>query len=210
MRLAFVEHTSARSFGQYITVDGTRLHYVDHGTGTPVVLLHGNGSMIGDFISSGIIEQLGRGYRVVAFDRPGFGYSERPSTRKWCAVEQAKLPPLVLPNYKLAKSPDEIRAIYTFAAEHPEVLGYMPCFCSCERLGHTSNDDCFVKTRARNGDVTEWQDHGMVCDMCLAVGETAMKMTAAGKPVREIRAEVERRFASATPYRTPTPNAPKS
>src|SRR5215467_3772905 len=91
MRLAFVEHTSARPLGQYITVDGTRLHYVDHGTGTPVVLLHGNGSMVGDFISSGIVEQLGRGYRVVAFDRPGFGYSERPSTRTWCAVEQAKL-----------------------------------------------------------------------------------------------------------------------
>jgi pimeloyl-ACP methyl ester carboxylesterase len=91
MRVAFVEHTSARSLGQYITVDGTRLHYVDHGTGTPVILLHGNGSMVGDFISSGIVEQLGRGYRVVAFDRPGFGYSERPSTRKWCAVEQAKL-----------------------------------------------------------------------------------------------------------------------
>jgi len=91
MRLAFVEHTSARSFGQYITVDGTRLHYVDHGTGTPVILLHGNGSMVGDFISSGIVEQLGRGYRVVVFDRPGFGYSERPTTRTWCAVEQAKL-----------------------------------------------------------------------------------------------------------------------
>jgi pimeloyl-ACP methyl ester carboxylesterase len=91
MRLASVDHTSARSFGQYITVDGTRLHYVDHGKGTPVILLHGNGSMVGDFISSGIVEHLGRGYRVVAFDRPGFGYSERPSTRKWCAVEQAKL-----------------------------------------------------------------------------------------------------------------------
>src|SRR6516165_7512060 len=91
MRLASVEQTSARSFGQYVTVDGTRLHYVDHGTGTPVVLLHGNGSMVGDFISSGIVEQLGPGYRVVAFDRPGFGYSERPSTRKWGPVEQAKL-----------------------------------------------------------------------------------------------------------------------
>src|SRR5215470_14305084 len=46
MRLAFVEQTSARSFGQYVTVDGTRLHYIDHGTGRPVVLLHGNGSMV--------------------------------------------------------------------------------------------------------------------------------------------------------------------
>jgi len=91
MRLALVKQTSTRAFGQYVTVDGTRLHYVDHGTGTPVILLHGNGSMVGDFISSGIVEQLGPGYRVVAFDRPGFGYSERPSTQKWGPVEQAKL-----------------------------------------------------------------------------------------------------------------------
>ena len=91
MRLAFVEQTSAGSFSQYISVDGARLHYVEHGTGAPVILLHGNGSMVGDFISSGIVEQLGPGYRVLAFDRPGFGYSERPSARKWGPVEQAKL-----------------------------------------------------------------------------------------------------------------------
>ena len=122
---------------------------------------------------------------------------------------QANLPPLNIPTYKLPKSPDAIRAIYRFAAEHPEVLGYMPCFCSCEQLGHTSNDECFVKTRAKNGDVTEWQDHGMVCAMCLAVGETAMKMSADGKSVRDIRAEVERKYASQTEFRTPTPTPPK-
>jgi hypothetical protein len=32
--------------GRIITVDGIRLHYVERGTGTPLVLLHGNGSMI--------------------------------------------------------------------------------------------------------------------------------------------------------------------
>ena len=39
--------------GRFITMDGIRLHYVDRGTGTPLVLLHGNGSMIEDFQSSG-------------------------------------------------------------------------------------------------------------------------------------------------------------
>ena len=39
---------------EFITVDGTRLRYFDSGTGTPVVLLHGNGSMIEDFLCSGI------------------------------------------------------------------------------------------------------------------------------------------------------------
>src|SRR5262247_2475131 len=31
---------------------------------------------------------------------------------------------------------DVIRASYEFAARHPEVLNYIPCFCGCERAGH--------------------------------------------------------------------------
>ena len=30
--------------GRFITVDGVRLHYVERGTGPPLVLLHGNGN----------------------------------------------------------------------------------------------------------------------------------------------------------------------
>ena len=40
--------------GRFIAVNGARLHYVERGTGTPLVLLHGNGSMIEDFQSSGL------------------------------------------------------------------------------------------------------------------------------------------------------------
>jgi len=43
--------------GRFITVEGVRLHYAERGTGTPLVLLHGNGSMIEDFQSSGIWPQ---------------------------------------------------------------------------------------------------------------------------------------------------------
>src|SRR5262245_24519708 len=35
------------------------------------------------------------------------------------------------------------RMAYEFAARHPEVLKYVPCFCGCERGGHRGNDDCF-------------------------------------------------------------------
>jgi len=77
--------------GAFVTVDGTRLHYLEMGTGIPVVLLHGNGSMIADFVSSGIVERAAASCRVIAFDRPGFGHSERPSSRLWTPVEQASL-----------------------------------------------------------------------------------------------------------------------
>jgi hypothetical protein len=55
-------------------VKDVRLHYVERGTGTPLVLLHGNGSMIEDFQSSGLLDAAKK-YRVIAFDRPGFGHS---------------------------------------------------------------------------------------------------------------------------------------
>ena len=75
----------------FVVVDGIRLHYVERGHGPPVVLLHGNGSMIGDFISSGITERVAASHRVIVFDRPGFGHSDRPRGRTWGPSEQAKL-----------------------------------------------------------------------------------------------------------------------
>jgi pimeloyl-ACP methyl ester carboxylesterase len=77
--------------GQFITIDGVRLHYVERGTGTPLVLLHGNGSMIEDFQSSGLIDLAAKKYRVIAFDRPGFGHSDRPRGTVWTPKAQADL-----------------------------------------------------------------------------------------------------------------------
>ncbi len=78
--------------GGFISVEGVRLHYVDTGgKNPPILLLHGNGSMVKELEISGIVEQLSTGHRVVAFDRPGFGHSERPRTRTWTPAAQADL-----------------------------------------------------------------------------------------------------------------------
>ena len=77
--------------GRFIEIDGVRLHYLDHGAGQPVLLFHGNGSMIQDFESSGLIGLLAPKYRVICFDRPGFGHSTRPRGRIWTPEAQADL-----------------------------------------------------------------------------------------------------------------------
>ncbi|WP_245549150.1 alpha/beta fold hydrolase [Noviherbaspirillum massiliense] len=77
--------------GQFIEVDGVRLHYVERGQGQPLVLLHGNGTMIQDFDVSGLLDLASENYRVIAFDRPGYGYSERPRTTLWTPTAQARL-----------------------------------------------------------------------------------------------------------------------
>jgi pimeloyl-ACP methyl ester carboxylesterase len=77
--------------GQFIEVNGVRLHYVERGTGRPLVLFHGNGSMIQDFESSGLIDLAAKSYRVIVFDRPGFGHSSRPRNVVWTPEAQADL-----------------------------------------------------------------------------------------------------------------------
>jgi pimeloyl-ACP methyl ester carboxylesterase len=80
-----------RPKGRFVTVGGTRLHYISRGTGSPVVFLHGNGAMVEDLLSSGLIDRAAERYRAVAFDRPGFGHSDRPKGHNWTAAAQAAL-----------------------------------------------------------------------------------------------------------------------
>jgi pimeloyl-ACP methyl ester carboxylesterase len=77
--------------GRFLDVNDVRLHYVERGTGEPLVLLHGNGSMIEDFESSGLIDLAAKNYRVIVFDRPGFGHSGRPRNVVWTPDAQAEL-----------------------------------------------------------------------------------------------------------------------
>jgi len=92
----WVRHRASRAerdnppVGRFVEVDGVRLHYVDKGNGSPVVLLHGNAVLLQDFIASGLIDRLAERHRVIAFDRPGFGYSERPRSHMWSAQSQAE------------------------------------------------------------------------------------------------------------------------
>ncbi|TNE91980.1 MAG: alpha/beta fold hydrolase [Deltaproteobacteria bacterium] len=61
------------------TVDGVRLHFVDHGEGPVVLLFHGNPTW--SFLWRKVIARLD-GYRVIAPDLWGLGLSDKPrSTR---------------------------------------------------------------------------------------------------------------------------------
>jgi pimeloyl-ACP methyl ester carboxylesterase len=78
--------------GDFIRVRGVRLHKIDTGRpGPAVILLHGNGVTLADMEISGLVARAARRRRVVAFDRPGFGYSERPRGIAWTPAAQADL-----------------------------------------------------------------------------------------------------------------------
>ncbi|MCM3442907.1 alpha/beta fold hydrolase [Metabacillus halosaccharovorans] len=76
--------------GDFIEVDGIKLHYLSKGNGKPVVFLHGGVLSSEDF--SDVIELAAQeGYKAIAFDRPGYGHSERPTNEKVTPITQAKL-----------------------------------------------------------------------------------------------------------------------
>lgn len=71
--------------GHFVRVEGVDLHYVDEGPAestaehrAPVVLIHGASGNLRDFEAS-ILPELAKQHRVLAFDRPGHGWSGRPA-----------------------------------------------------------------------------------------------------------------------------------
>lgn len=57
----------------YMELGGHRVHYVDEGSGPPLILLHGNPTW--SFLYRRIIETLKSRFRCIAPDYPGFGLS---------------------------------------------------------------------------------------------------------------------------------------
>lgn len=62
--------------GRTVKIKGATLFYLDVGTGSPLVLIHGYGA--GSWVWEKQIEILSRRHRVVALDLIGHGFSDRP------------------------------------------------------------------------------------------------------------------------------------
>jgi len=120
------------------------------------------------------------------------------------------LPPLPRVGYAPARPMEVVQQVFEFAARHPEVLSYVPCYCGCEnpQLGHKGNHDCFVKSRAANGMVTAWEPHGIGCQICIDVGREAMLLFNSGASVTSIRAAIEKKYGEYFRSSTPTPKPP--
>lgn len=119
------------------------------------------------------------------------------------------LPALPRVSFEPPRAMAVVQQVYEFAARHPDVLQYVPCYCGCERVGHNSNHECFIKSRAANGRVTEWDTHGMGCTICLDVAREAMVMFNTGATPTTIRAAIDSKYGSRFPSSTPTPKPPK-
>ena len=96
--------------------------------------------------------------RAVTQQQPATGENRGPVASRGSV---SGLPPLPLVRFPAARPPEVLRSVYEFAANNPEGLNYVPCFCGCENFGHVSSHDCFVDHRNQDGQVAAWEAHGM-------------------------------------------------
>lgn len=163
------------------------------------------------FISLSGVIALGP-FSNIAFAQ-GQGHDHGPAvTRATASRGPAKphvgpLPPIPYEGYPAPRPMPMVQAAYEFAARHPEVLHYVPCYCGCERGGHAGNHDCFVRSRDANGKVT-WDSHGYGCAICIDVAYSAMQMFNSGASTGQIRTAIDQKYAARFPTATPTPKPP--
>src|SRR5438093_13062578 len=84
--------TAPRDGGGYAAVDGLAMYYEVHGSGDPLVMLHGGLSTVGEF--HGIVPTLAQRRRVIAVERQGHGRTadiERPFSFEQWADDTAAL-----------------------------------------------------------------------------------------------------------------------
>jgi hypothetical protein len=74
------------------------------------------------------------------------------------------------------------QAAYVVARQKPKLLAQLPCFCYCDKFGHTSLHDCYVSDHAEN------------CDICLKEALQADQLDKQGMPGNQIRDVIVAQF----------------
>jgi pimeloyl-ACP methyl ester carboxylesterase len=110
--------------GRFIEIGGSRIHYLQRGSGPTLLLIHGLGGGVRTFTHS-LVERLAGEYCVVVMDRPGCGYSTRERgacARVWSQAEtvSAFIDALGLDRPMLVGHSLGAAVALAIALEHPE------------------------------------------------------------------------------------------
>jgi pimeloyl-ACP methyl ester carboxylesterase len=65
----------------FLDLEGVGLHYLDEGSGPPVLCVHGNPSW--SFYYRGVVNELSRDHRVIVPDHVGCGLSDKPGDDRY-------------------------------------------------------------------------------------------------------------------------------
>jgi len=80
----------------YMDLNGLKYHYLDEGTGDPVIMLHGNPTW--SFYYRSLIKKLSPDYRIIVPDHIGCGLSDKPDQKRY--------------DYRLKSRVDDLDALF--------------------------------------------------------------------------------------------------
>lgn len=90
-------------------------------------------------------------------------------------------------------APPIVQEAYRFAIANAEVLQYIPCYCGCGLMGHTSVRSCYVKEDRLDGSIA-FDDHALGCGICVDIARDAMRMLREGRDLRQIQDAVRKEY----------------
>jgi hypothetical protein len=81
-------------------------------------------------------------------------------------------------------------AYYQGAVDYYDSYKYIPCYCGCAiyTTPHKHLGECFIDARS-DSEVT-FTDHSLTCSQCQSAAKATIEGIAAGKALKDIRAEV--------------------
>ena len=100
---------TAVSEDRYFDAAGVRIRYVESGKGEPIVLLHGGTSNLESWAVRGVLPNLEKDFRVIAFDARGHGKSDKPRDPSAYGRQQAL---------------DIVRLLDTLRIDRAHIIGY--------------------------------------------------------------------------------------
>lgn len=79
----------------------------------------------------------------------------------------------------------DVKEAYLYAVKNPDILENFSCYCGCEKIGHTSNNSCFIDVNKAN--TITLTNHSVSCPICIDVALTVKYLTNDGFELSEIR-----------------------
>lgn len=89
---------------RYLDANGVKIRYIDTGKGEAIVLLHGGTSRLESWITPGVVDNLAKDFRVIAFDARGHGKSDSPREPSAYGRQQALDVVRILDALKIGKA----------------------------------------------------------------------------------------------------------
>jgi hypothetical protein len=95
---------------------------------------------------------------------------------------------------EVQSAPRSVQTAYQFAADNPDVMKGVPCYCGCGSIGHTSNYACYVSQVDSAGTIT-FDRHAQGCSLCVDITQDTIRLLGQGKSVPQIKAYVDSTYS---------------